>query len=238
MISIVLQTMVAESQIAYVTDTEVVGLKQFHYRRVLYYDIMGKGEDEVKKAHLYLRYINFGICAFTALLLIPRYWHNLKILKASHRLPEGSNLLNTAEILTWLLLEMVIALIHSPPFGIIPFKVLTFENTVSFDDKYGRPQVREEKTEYTYDSLITFASILKVYLVLRVILHLSLSSKVMHLVARKMEFRIQFWYVFRSNILQKPFTVLVFCFLVFLPLIATMMRLAELPYIDVSDRER
>lgn len=170
--------MVAESQIAFITEQpEIIGLKQIHYRRVLYYDILANGDDKVKDAHTLLRKINFGICILTAILLIPRYWHNLKILKASHRMPEGSSLLNTAEMLTLLLLEMVIAFIHSPPFGLVPFKVLSFENTVSFDDKYGRPQVRVEKTEYIYDSLITFASFIKVYLVLRVILHISLSSK-------------------------------------------------------------
>ena len=53
-----------------------------------------------------------------------------------------------------------------------------------------------------------------------------------------MEFRINFWYMLKSNILENPFSILIFCFAVFLPLIATMIRLAELPYIDVSDRER
>ena len=32
--------------------------------------------------------------------------------------------------------------------------------------------------------------------------------------------------------------ILIFTFVTFLPLIASMIRLAELPYIDVTDRER
>lgn len=60
----------------------------------------------------------------------------------------------------------------------------------------------------------------------------------MQFVARKMEFRINFWFVLRTNILEYPFMILTFIFATFLPLIAITMRLAELPYIDISDRER
>lgn len=55
-------------------------------------------------------------------------------------MPEGSSLLNTAGMLAWLVLEILVSLIHSPPFDLIKFKVFTFENTVSFYDKYGKEE--------------------------------------------------------------------------------------------------
>jgi hypothetical protein len=65
------------------------------------------------------------------------------------------------------MLEFIICSLHS--FQGLPFKIYTFENTVKFNDKYGREQIRLEKVEYTSDGLMTFACFFKVYMILRVI---------------------------------------------------------------------
>lgn len=75
-ISLTIQSMVVEGQISYVTESaEILGLRQYHYRRVLYYDIRSKGSDKDKSDHERLRLVNLIICSLTALLLVPRYWH-------------------------------------------------------------------------------------------------------------------------------------------------------------------
>ena len=85
-LSLYLQIQVAEQQIAYVTESEKIDVKEIYYRRVLYVDLSQDSNNNV------LRIINFATCALTALLLIPRYWLTLRMLKASHRVPEGTGI--------------------------------------------------------------------------------------------------------------------------------------------------
>lgn len=115
---------------------EKVGLKEFYYRRVVYIDTENDLEANTTNT---LRIVNFSACCLTAVLLIPRYWQTLKMLKATHRVPEGTSLF-LSPLLGWLILEMLICLIHSPPSFLMSseLKLYTYENTVVFNDKFGR----------------------------------------------------------------------------------------------------
>jgi hypothetical protein len=56
--------------------------------------------------------------------------------------------------------------------------------------------------------------------------------------AEKMDFRMNDSFVFKSVIIKNPWKLVLWLFVVFVPLFAMMIRLAELPYIDISDKER
>jgi hypothetical protein len=95
-----------------------------------------------------------------------------------------------------------------------------------------------EKVEYTADGLMTFACFFKVYAILRVVQHFSVDRAVLANLAEKMDFRINSWFVARASIINNPWKIVATMFVVFVPLFAMMIRLAELPYIDISDKER
>ena len=60
----------------------------------------------------------------------------------------------------------------------------------------------------------------------------------MAILSDKMDFRINDHFILKSVIINSPWSIIVTLFVTFVPLFAMMMRLAELPYIDISDSER
>lgn len=95
-----------------------------------------------------------------------------------------------------------------------------------------------EKVEYTLDGFMTFACFFKVYIIIRVLQHFSLDRSVIGVIAEKMDFRLNDWFMIKTMIIKNPWKIILTLFFVFVPLFAVMIRLAELPYIDVSDKER
>ena len=53
-----------------------------------------------------------------------------------------------------------------------------------------------------------------------------------------MDFRIDFWYRFKADIKYAPFKMMMCLFSVTVVVLTYLIRLAELPYIDISDREK
>ena len=92
--------------------------------------------------------------------------------------------------------------------------------------------------EYTLDGFMTFACILKVYLIIRVLQHFSIDRATIGKLAEKMDFRINDSFMIKTMIIKNPWKIVVTLFFVSVPLFAMMIRLAELPYIDISDKER
>ena len=58
------------------------------------------------------------------------------------------------------------------------------------------------------------------------------------IISQKMDYRINFWFSFRCDIIHRPFKLLIFIFIIFTPCLAYLIRLAELPYIDINDQEK
>ena len=53
-----------------------------------------------------------------------------------------------------------------------------------------------------------------------------------------MNYRIDFWYRFKVEIRYAPFKIMICLFAVTLVVLTYLIRLAELPFIDISDREK
>ena len=85
---------------------------------------------------------------------------------------------------------------------------------------------------------MTFACFFKVYLIVRVLKHFSLDRAIMSNLAEKMDFRLNDWFIIKTMIIKNPWMIILTLFFIFVPLFAMMIRLAELPYIDISDKER
>ena len=85
---------------------------------------------------------------------------------------------------------------------------------------------------------MTFACFFKVYLIVRIVQHFSLDRSSMAILSEKLDFRLTDWFILKTTIIKTPFKILCLLFFTFVPLFAMFLRLAELPYIDISDKER
>ena len=53
-----------------------------------------------------------------------------------------------------------------------------------------------------------------------------------------MDYRIDFWYRFKADVKYSPFKIMFCIFAVTILTLTFLIRLAELPFIDISDREK
>lgn len=79
---LILQVQIANGQITYVTEKEIIALREIHYRRVVYVD--------AAEAQQLNRMILSGLSGATFLLVMFRYWRILTVLRATHQIPENS----------------------------------------------------------------------------------------------------------------------------------------------------
>jgi hypothetical protein len=219
-LTIILQVQIANGQITYRTEKEIFGMREIPYRRVFYVD--------ATEAQQLYRMVLSALSGASFLVVMLRYWRLLTVMKATHQIPENSFGLYTSGLLGYLLLELCLSMLHS--FQGLSYKVLTYENPVTFNDKFGREQIRLEKVEYTLDGLMTFACFFKVYFILRVLLHFSHDRAVLGITAEKMDFRINDWFLMKTVLIKSPWKIVLTLMAIFVPTFAMMIRLAELPY--------
>lgn len=169
------------------------------------------------------------------LLILVRYVRTLSVLRNINQIQREDGFCHSWWFLLGFWGEYLVCLVHS--FDGLPFREFSFAKSISFTGIDEEVFEREEKVEYTLDTFIAFFSVFKLYLVFRMFqswfsIH---NWPAMFITSKKLDFRMNFWFSLKCDIQHQPFRMAAFIlFVTALPL-SSMIRLAELPYIDISD---
>ena len=221
-------------QITYNTEKEVQGKKEIFYRRVEFKD---PGNSNIN------RILMLVMCIIICFLIIFRYNRTLNLLRYTGTIQPKTSFLQSG-LLHWFLLEFFICAAHSSP-G-VPFAVFKQESKTKVTNKHGEEFLRTESIEYTNDTLITFVCFIKLYLVWRMFLHdyqfswfyKSFFNPYATIVTSQLDIKIDLWFTLRADIISQPFKWVLFILITVTPTLAFLIRLAELPFLDVSDAQK
>lgn len=120
---------------------------------------------------------------------------------------------------------------------------MKYESVTKVTNKYNEEFLRTEQVEYTLDTIITFVCFLKIYLVWRMLLHdyqfsfyyRSFFNPYVTIVTTELDIKINLWFTLRADIISQPFKWVLFVIITVTPCLAFLIRLAELPFLDVND---